>query len=35
MTREEYRAKDREIDSLEDQLDESEEQLEYLFGIDD
>ncbi len=35
ITREEYRAADRQIDALEDQLDDAEDYLEHLFGIDD
>ena len=35
LTREEYRAKEREAELLEDALDQAENTLEYAFGIDD
>ena len=35
LTRDEYRANERELDHLDDLLDAAEDQLEYVFGIDD
>lgn len=35
LTRDEYRAEERELELLEDKLDEAEDTLEYVFGIDD
>lgn len=35
LTRDEYRAEERELELLEDKLDEAEDALEYVFGIDD
>ena len=35
LTRDEFRTNERELDHLEDLLDAAEDQLEYVFGIDD
>lgn len=35
LTRDDYRAKERELDLLEDKLDAAEDTLEYVYGIDD
>lgn len=35
LTREEYRAKEREAEFLENELDQSEDTLEYAFGMKD
>lgn len=35
ITRDEYRLLERELEALEDRLDDAEDRLEYIFGIDD
>ena len=35
LTRDEFRTNERELDHLEDLLDAAEDQIEYVFGIDD
>ncbi len=35
LSRDDYKARERELERLEDRLDDAEDKLEYTFGIDD